>query len=48
MFPGPEDTTWTHDPVAQQYYYHRFFRFQPSLNHENPSVWMELERIMDF
>jgi maltose alpha-D-glucosyltransferase / alpha-amylase len=48
MFPGQEDTTWTHDPVAQQYYYHRFFRFQPSLNHENPAVWMELERIMDF
>ncbi|MGN7871360.1 alpha-amylase family protein [Paracoccus sp. 22332] len=48
MFPGQEDSTWTHDPVAQQYYYHRFYHFQPSLNHENPAVWTELERIIDF
>lgn len=48
MFPGQEDTVWTHDPVAQKYYYHRFYHFQPSLNHENPAVWTELERIMDF
>ena len=48
MFPGHEDTTWTHDPVAQQYYYHRFYSFQPTLNHDNPAVWSELERIMDF
>ena len=48
MFPGEEATIWTHDPVAQQFYYHRFYSFQPSLNHENPAVWKELERIMDF
>lgn len=48
MFPGQEDTVWTHDPVAQKYYYHRFYHFQPSLNHENPAVWAELERVMDF
>ena len=48
MFPGQEDTIWTHDPVAQKYYYHRFYHFQPRLNHENPAVWQELERVMDF
>jgi maltose alpha-D-glucosyltransferase/alpha-amylase len=48
MFLGQEETTWTHDPVAGQYYYHRFYHFQPSLNHQNLAVWSELERIMDF
>lgn len=48
MFPGQEDSVWTFDPVARSYYYHRFYSFQPTLNHRNPAVLDEIERIMDF
>src|SRR4051812_13523830 len=29
VFPGVQKTTWSRDPVARQYYYHRFYDFQP-------------------
>jgi maltose alpha-D-glucosyltransferase / alpha-amylase len=48
MFPGQEDSVWTFDEVARSYYYHRFYSFQPGLNHQNKAVWAEIERIMDF
>src|SRR5690606_21418307 len=48
MFPGQEDSVWTFDEVARSYYYHRFYSFQPTLNHRNPVVIDELKRIMDF
>ena len=28
-FPGVQKSTWTYDPVAEQYYFHRFYGFQP-------------------
>jgi maltose alpha-D-glucosyltransferase/alpha-amylase len=48
MFPGQEDSVWTFDEVARSYYYHRFYNFQPTLNHRNPVVVDELKRVMDF
>jgi maltose alpha-D-glucosyltransferase / alpha-amylase len=48
MFPGQEDSIWTFDEVARSYYYHRFYSFQPTLNHRNPVVLDELKRVMDF
>ncbi len=48
MFPGQEDSVWTFDEVARSYYYHRFYSFQPTLNHRNPVLVDELKRIMDF
>ena len=48
VFPGVQKETWTRDPVAAEYYFHRFYRFQPDLNTENPAVRTEILRIMGF
>ena len=32
VFPGVQKATWTRDPVAGEYYFHRFYDFQPDLN----------------
>ena len=47
-FPGVQKSTWTYDPVAKQYYFHRFYGFQPDLNTANPDVQAEILRIMGF
>src|SRR6202022_629398 len=38
IFTDTEKSNWTYDPVAKQYYWHRFFSHQPDLNHNNPAV----------
>ena len=48
VFPGVQKSTWTRDPVAAQYYFHRFYEFQPDLNTSNPKVRQEIMRIMGF
>jgi maltose alpha-D-glucosyltransferase/alpha-amylase len=48
VFPGVQKATWTHDPVAREYYFHRFYKFQPDLNTANPAVRREIMRIMGF
>ena len=36
IFTDTETSNWTWDPVAQQFYWHRFFSHQPDLNFDNP------------
>ena len=48
VFPGVQRTTWTRDPVAGKYYFHRFFEFQPDLNMANPAVLAEVRKIIGF
>ncbi len=48
VFPGVQKTTWTLDPVAKAYYFHRFYDFQPDLNTSNPAVQAEIRKIMGF
>ena len=48
IFQDFETSNWTWDPVAQQYYWHRFFHHQPDLNYDNPLVQEEIFRIIDF
>ena len=48
VFPGIQKATWTRDPVARAYYFHRFYEFQPDLNTWNPRVRREIQRIMGF
>jgi maltose alpha-D-glucosyltransferase/alpha-amylase len=48
VFPGVQDATWTRDPVAREYYFHRFYDFQPDLNTQNPAVMDEIMRVMGF
>ena len=38
IFIDTEPSNWTWDPVAGQYYWHRFFSHQPDLNFDNPEV----------
>jgi maltose alpha-D-glucosyltransferase/alpha-amylase len=48
VFPGVQKSTWSWDREARAYYYHRFFKFQPDLNIENPAVQEEIRKIMGF
>ena len=42
IFTDTEKSNWTWDPVAKQYYWHRFFSHQPDLNFDNPAVLQEM------
>ena len=44
IFNDTHDSNWSWDPVAQQFYWHRFFDHQPDLNFDNPAV---LEAVLD-
>ncbi len=48
IFQDFEKSNWTWDPVAKQYYWHRFFHHQPDLNYDNPLVQEEVFKIIDF
>lgn len=48
IFQDFENSNWTWDAEAQQYYWHRFFYHQPDLNYDNPLVQEEVFRILDF
>lgn len=47
IFVDVEDSNWTYDEVAGQYYWHRFFHNQPDLNWDNPRVREEMYRVLD-
>jgi maltose alpha-D-glucosyltransferase/alpha-amylase len=48
VFPGVQRTTWTYDEKAGEYYFHRFYEFQPDLNVANPAVREEIFKIMGY
>jgi maltose alpha-D-glucosyltransferase/alpha-amylase len=48
VFPGVQKTTWTYDSAAKEWYFHRFYDFQPDLNTSNPAVQAEILKIMGF
>ena len=48
VFPGVENEKWTWDEVARAWYRHRFYRFEPDLNTDNPAVREEIEKIATF
>lgn len=48
IFQDFEASNWTWDPVAQQYYWHRFFFHQPDLNYDNPLVQEEVFKIINY
>ena len=47
-FPTVEKATWTYDEAARQWYFHRFYRFEPDLDIANPEVRRELRETMEF
>ena len=48
IFSDTEQSNWTWDHVAKQYYWHRFFSHQPDLNYDNPRVRQEILNVMAF
>ncbi|MBK0402992.1 maltose alpha-D-glucosyltransferase [Adhaeribacter sp. BT258] len=48
IFTDTETSNWTWDPVAKQYYWHRFFSHQPDLNYDNPKVQEEVFKMLDY
>ncbi len=48
IFTDTEKSNWTWDPVANAYYWHRFFSHQPDLNYDNPRVLEEVLKVMRF
>ena len=48
VFPGVQKSTWSRDPESGEWYFHRFYDFQPDLNTANPEVQAEIRRIMGF
>jgi maltose alpha-D-glucosyltransferase/alpha-amylase len=48
IFLDTEPSNWTWDPVAGQYYWHRFYASQPDLNYANPAVRAEMLNVMRF
>ena len=48
IFKDFESSNWTFDPVADAYFWHRFYSHQPSLNYDNPSVRRAMFDVVDF
>jgi maltose alpha-D-glucosyltransferase/alpha-amylase len=48
IFVDTEKSNWSWDPVAESYYWHRFYSHQPDLNFDNPRVLREVLSIMHF
>jgi maltose alpha-D-glucosyltransferase/alpha-amylase len=48
IFTDTEKSNWTWDPVAGQFYWHRFFSHQPDLNFDNPAVIEAVKNVMRF
>ena len=48
IFVDTEPSNWTWDPVAGQYYWHRFFSHQPDLNFDNPEVQEAMLDVLRF
>ncbi|MBV8193218.1 MAG: maltose alpha-D-glucosyltransferase, partial [Alphaproteobacteria bacterium] len=48
IFIDTERSNWTWDPVANAYYWHRFYSHQPDLNFDNPDVMDAVLGVMRF
>jgi maltose alpha-D-glucosyltransferase/alpha-amylase len=48
IFKDSETSNWTWDPLARQYYWHRFYSHQPDLNFDNPAVRREILKVMAY
>ena len=48
IFQDFEGSNWTWDPVAQAYFWHRFYHHQPDLNFDSPEVRREMLKAVDF
>jgi maltose alpha-D-glucosyltransferase / alpha-amylase len=47
IFQDFERSNWSWDPLANAYYWHRFYSHQPDLNYDNPAVFNAIVRVLD-
>src|SRR5215210_3494109 len=48
IFLDSEVSNWTWDPVAEAFYWHRFYAHQPDLNFDNKQVFRSIANVMRF
>jgi maltose alpha-D-glucosyltransferase / alpha-amylase len=48
VFPGVQKETWTFAREVREYYFHRFYDFEPDLNMANPRVREEVRRVIGY
>ncbi len=48
IFQDFEPSNWSWDPVAQAYFWHRFYSHQPDLNFDHPPVRRAMFEVLDF
>ena len=48
IFKDFENSNWAWDPVADAYFWHRFYSHQPDLNYESPDVHRAVLQALDF
>src|SRR6266705_1088415 len=48
IFKDFEPSNWTWDPVAEAYYWYRFYAHQPDLNYDHPDVRRAMLGVVDF
>lgn len=48
IFQDFERSNWAWDPVAQAYYWHRFYSHQPDLNFDSPHVQKAVFKVLDY
>ena len=48
IFTDTESSNWSWDPVANSFFWHRFFHHQPDLNFDNPLVLRTILKVMRF
>jgi maltose alpha-D-glucosyltransferase/alpha-amylase len=48
IFNDFEPSNWSWDPVANAYYWHRFYAHQPDLNFDSPYVRRAIRQVLDF
>lgn len=46
IFSDAEKSNWAWQPDVRKFYWHRFFSFQPDLNHNNPKVESSINKII--
>ncbi len=48
IFKDYENSNWEYSKKRGEYYFHRFYKYQPDLNWKNPDVFNEFVKILDF
>ncbi|MFP4364442.1 MAG: alpha-amylase family glycosyl hydrolase [Spirochaetia bacterium] len=48
LFKGMVNSNWEYNTATDDFYFHRFYEFQPDLNYRNPRVFLEMAKACVF